>query len=60
MTGLPLENCKALLRDLTDRHYPWAVVTDNTINRYTPYADFPTTTRAITWKPSSARSPSKI
>ena len=41
MTGLPLENCKALLRDLTDRHYPWAVVTDNTINRYTPYADFP-------------------
>ena len=27
MTGLPLENCKALLRDLTDRHYPWAVVT---------------------------------
>lgn len=41
MTGLPLDNCKALLRDLTDRHYPWAVVTDNTINRYTPYADFP-------------------
>lgn len=30
MTGLPLENCKALLRDLTARHYPWAVVTDNT------------------------------
>lgn len=22
MTGLPLDNCKALLRDLTDRHYP--------------------------------------
>ena len=41
MTGLPLENCKALLRDLTARHYPWAVVTDNTINRYTPYVDFP-------------------
>ena len=41
MTGLPLDNCKALLRSLTDRHYPWAVVTDNTINRYTPYADFP-------------------
>ena len=41
MTGLPLENCKALLRNLTARHYPWAVVTDNTINRYTPYVDFP-------------------
>jgi len=41
MEGLPLANCKAILRDLTARHLPWAVVTDNTINRYTPYDDFP-------------------
>ena len=41
MTGLPLENCKALLYELDRRGFPWAVVTDNTINRYTPYETFP-------------------
>ncbi len=41
MTGLPLENCKALLHDVAKRGLPWAVVTDNTINRYTPYDTFP-------------------
>lgn len=41
MEGLPLDNCKALLHDLTDKHIPWAVVTDNTLNRYTPYDTFP-------------------
>lgn len=41
MQGLPLENCKALLHELDARHLPWAVVTDNTIYRYTPYDTFP-------------------
>ena len=41
MEGLPLEPCKALLRELDERRLPWAVVTDNTICRYTPYADYP-------------------
>lgn len=41
MEGLPLANCKALLHDLDDHQLPWAVVTDNTLNRYTPYAEFP-------------------
>lgn len=41
MEGLPLENCKSLLRELEHRRIPWAVVTDNTINRYTPYDTFP-------------------
>lgn len=41
MEGLPLENCKALLHELDARHLPWAVVTDNTIHRYTPYETFP-------------------
>lgn len=39
--GLPLDDCKALLHDLDERHLPWAVVTDNTLNRYTPSQDFP-------------------
>lgn len=41
MEGLPLDSCRALLKDLDARRLPWAVVTDNTLNRYTPYADFP-------------------
>lgn len=41
MRGLPLERCKALLHELTNRHLPWAIVTENTIYRYTPYADYP-------------------
>lgn len=41
MTGLPLKNCQALLHDLTKRQIPWAVVLDNTQNRYTPYETFP-------------------
>lgn len=41
MEGLPLEPCKAILHELDGRRLPWAVVTDNTINRYTPYDTFP-------------------
>ena len=41
MEGLPLEPVKALLRDLEQRRQPWAVVIDNTYDRYTPYADYP-------------------
>ena len=41
MTGLPLDSCKALLRDADALRLPWAVVTDNTLNRYTPYENFP-------------------
>lgn len=41
MIGLPIENCRALLRELSRRGFAWAVVTDNTINRYTPYDTFP-------------------
>lgn len=41
MEGMPLEPCKRLLRDLTKRHQPWAVVVDNTLNRYSPYPDYP-------------------
>lgn len=41
MTGLPLTDCKALLHELTEKKIPWAVVIDNTQNRYTPYTDFP-------------------
>ncbi len=41
MEGLPLEKSKALLHELDACHLPWAVVTDNTINRYTPYDTFP-------------------
>lgn len=41
MTGLPLENCKSLLHELDRRGFAWAVVTDNTIHRYTPYETFP-------------------
>lgn len=41
MEGLPLNNCKALLHELDERHLPWAVVCDNTLNRYTPYETFP-------------------
>ena len=41
MTGLPLENCKSLLHELDRRGFTWAVVTDNTIHRYTPYETFP-------------------
>ncbi|WP_296827660.1 HAD hydrolase family protein [uncultured Megasphaera sp.] len=41
MEGLPIENCKTLLGELTRRGFAWAVVTDNTINRYTPYKTFP-------------------
>ena len=37
MEGLPLEPVKALLRDLEQRRQPWAVVIDNTYDRYTPY-----------------------
>lgn len=41
MKGLPLENCKTLLHELDECHLPWAVVTDNTLYRYTPYNTFP-------------------
>lgn len=41
MTGLPIENCKALLHELDRRGLPWSVVIDNTSARYTPYATFP-------------------
>ncbi len=41
MEGLPLEPARALLRDLTRRQQPWAVVVDNTLDRYTPYQDYP-------------------
>ncbi|SJZ86111.1 HAD family hydrolase [Megasphaera cerevisiae] len=41
MNGLPLDSCKALLHDLDKRCIPWAVVTDNTLRRYSPYENFP-------------------
>lgn len=41
MEGLPLDACKALLREADACRLPWAVVTDNSLNRYTPYASFP-------------------
>ena len=41
MEGLPLAPAKALLRELTERNQPWSVVLDNTLDRYTPYADYP-------------------
>ena len=41
MEGLPLAPVKALLHCLTDLGRPWAVVRDNTMDRYTPYADYP-------------------
>ncbi|WP_317302236.1 HAD family hydrolase [Acidaminococcus timonensis] len=41
MEGLPLAPAKALLHELEDRKQPWSVVLDNTLDRYTPYADYP-------------------
>ncbi len=41
MEGLPLDACRSLLHELDARNLPWAVVTDNTLNRYTPYETFP-------------------
>jgi peptidyl-prolyl cis-trans isomerase B (cyclophilin B) len=41
MEGLPLDDVKKLLWELSEIKRPWAVVIDNTYNRYTPYADYP-------------------
>ena len=41
MEGLPLAPVKRLLHDLSGRHQPWAVVIDNSFDRYTPYDDYP-------------------
>lgn len=41
MEGLPLEKARAILRDAEKLHRPWSVVLDNTMNRYTPYENYP-------------------
>ncbi len=41
MEGLPLPKARALLEEAETLHRPWSVVLDNTMNRYTPYEDYP-------------------
>lgn len=40
MYGMPLAPCKRLLHWLDDNGWPWAVMTENDLVRYTPRADF--------------------